>query len=256
MMDRLINRVVYGESLRLLSAMPTHSVDVVFADPMFGVCKTPTGKTTYDWGPDPCRGDPEQWWEGIPGVHVGHRRIYQECLRVLRPGGRLAWAMGTKFRAQFPRWFGGYRIWAISRIAFTSGRNLQPFGHIWVVQTAEQEPIRFPDADGYVEMRSNPKLLRLHPCPKAVSEMAFLVKHLTKPGDLVLDPFCGIGATLLACKQLGRRYIGCDLSRNYCRVALRRLRQCRRNKDADDLVGVVTARGTSDRFRAEDRATS
>jgi site-specific DNA-methyltransferase (adenine-specific) len=102
---------------------------------------------------------------------------------------------------------------------------LNVFGHIWIVQTREQEPVRFPDADSFIEMRTSPKLLKVHPCPKAIPEMAFLVEHLSNPGDIVLDPFAGIGTSLLAAKQLGRRFIGCDLSRNYCRVALRRLRQ-------------------------------
>jgi len=62
-----------------------------------------------------------------------------------------------------------------------------------------------------------------HPCPKAVTEMQFLVEHLSKPGDIVLDPYCGIGATLIAAKQLWRHFIGCDLWRLYCEIALRRL---------------------------------
>src|SRR5215470_9091717 len=106
MMDRLINQVFHGDALRLLRGMPTHAVDAVLADPMYGACKTPQQKTTYDWGPDPCRGDPDQWW-------AYHGPIYQECLRVLRPGGRMAWAMGTKFRGHFHRWFKGHRIWAL-----------------------------------------------------------------------------------------------------------------------------------------------
>jgi DNA modification methylase len=140
----------------------------------------------------------------------------------------MAWAMGSRFRDHFPKWFHGYRIWSLSRVAIAGGPGLnrQPFGHLWLVQTSEQQPIRFPDSDGVIVMRTSPRLLRLHPCPKAVEEMAFLVRHLTERGELVLDPFCGIGSGLVACKQLGRRYIGCDLSRNYCRVALRRLRHC------------------------------
>lgn len=38
-----------------------------------------------------------------------------------------------------------------------------------------------------------------------------LVERLTKPGDLVVDPFVGGGTTALVCKLLGRRFIGCDL---------------------------------------------
>jgi len=42
-----------------------------------------------------------------------------------------------------------------------------------------------------------------------------------EPGDILLDPFCETGASLIAAKQLGRRYIGCDLWPPYCRTVLR-----------------------------------
>ncbi len=43
------------------------------------------------------------------------------------------------------------------------------------------------------------------------------------PGDIVLDPFCGTGATCLAAKSTGRRYIGIDLNPSYCAFARQRL---------------------------------
>jgi len=143
---------------------------------------------------------------------------------VLKLGGKLAWCMGNKFRKHFPEWFGGYRIWSLARIAF-NGRSADPFNPVWIVQTKEQEPIRQPDADPVIEMRTKPSLLKCHPCPKSEAEMRFMVEHLSRPGDIILDPFCGIGTTMVAANQLGRRYIGCDLWPGYCQVALWRLRE-------------------------------
>lgn len=40
---------------------------------------------------------------------------------------------------------------------------------------------------------------------------AELVERLSKPGGLIVDPFLGGGTTAAACKQLGRRFIGCDV---------------------------------------------
>ncbi|HUT32724.1 MAG TPA: site-specific DNA-methyltransferase [Planctomycetota bacterium] len=43
------------------------------------------------------------------------------------------------------------------------------------------------------------------------------------PGDVVLDPFCGTGATCVAAKATARRYIGIDLNPEFCEFARRRL---------------------------------
>jgi site-specific DNA-methyltransferase (adenine-specific) len=66
-------------------------------------------------------------------------------------------------------------------------------------------------------------LRKLHPCPKPVEELAFLVESLTKPGEIILDCFCGLGSTLIAAEMLDRKWIGCDLGRTYCQAAMQRL---------------------------------
>lgn len=45
----------------------------------------------------------------------------------------------------------------------------------------------------------------------------------TKSGDTVLDPFCGSGTTLLVAHRLGRHFVGIDVKKEYCRMALQRL---------------------------------
>jgi DNA modification methylase len=57
--------------------------------------------------------------------------------------------------------------------------------------------------------------------------VALVVKALsytTHPGDLVLDPFNGSGTTGLAAKQLGRDYIGIEISEEYCKLSEERLK--------------------------------
>ncbi|MBI2193346.1 MAG: site-specific DNA-methyltransferase [Planctomycetes bacterium] len=50
----------------------------------------------------------------------------------------------------------------------------------------------------------------------------------TRPEDTVLDPFCGSGTTLLVAHRLGRHFIGIDIKKEYCMMALRRLNAVQR----------------------------
>jgi len=65
---------------------------------------------------------------------------------------------------------------------------------------------------------------RAHPTQKPVAVMAFVLGKYPK-AETVLDPFMGSGTTLVACKQLGRKCVGIDISEEYCRIAVRRLSQ-------------------------------
>jgi site-specific DNA-methyltransferase (adenine-specific) len=47
----------------------------------------------------------------------------------------------------------------------------------------------------------------------------------SNPGDLVLDPFAGSGTTLKAAKQLGRQYVGIEISPDYIKICEKRLAQ-------------------------------
>jgi hypothetical protein len=63
-----------------------------------------------------------------------------------------------------------------------------------------------------------------HPTQKPLSLFLTLVKENSNPNDLILDPFCGSGTTCVAAKMLGRRYIGIDISEEYCEISRKRLR--------------------------------
>lgn len=62
-----------------------------------------------------------------------------------------------------------------------------------------------------------------HPTQKPVKLMQALIELVTQKGQIVLDPFCGSGSTLVAAKLSGRKYIGFEISKKYASVAEQRL---------------------------------
>ncbi|EMR8941039.1 hypothetical protein WKS02_000134 [Yersinia enterocolitica] len=64
---------------------------------------------------------------------------------------------------------------------------------------------------------------RLHPAPFSFQDVMRLIKFFTKSGDLVLDPFSGIGSTMKACALSGRKGVGIELTEVWNELAKKRL---------------------------------
>jgi hypothetical protein len=54
----------------------------------------------------------------------------------------------------------------------------------------------------------------LHPTQKPVEALLPVIQSFSRPNDIVLDPFCVSGSTLVAARRSGRRFIGCELEPN------------------------------------------
>jgi site-specific DNA-methyltransferase (adenine-specific) len=65
-----------------------------------------------------------------------------------------------------------------------------------------------------------------HPAvfPAELIEMLLSLADL-KPGDLVVDPFAGIGSTLVAAKKLGLSAVGMEIDPAYCEASRKRLEE-------------------------------
>jgi len=63
-----------------------------------------------------------------------------------------------------------------------------------------------------------------HPTVKPLSLMIYLAKLTKTPtGGIVLDPFMGSGTTGMACKKVGRPFLGIELDEHYCEIAEKRI---------------------------------
>ena len=77
-----------------------------------------------------------------------------------------------------------------------------------------------------------------HPCPKPVSWMKWAVDRASRPEETICDPFMGSGTTGVACAQLGRKFIGIEISPDYFAIACRRIEDAQRQGDLLIQSGV------------------
>jgi site-specific DNA-methyltransferase (adenine-specific) len=74
-----------------------------------------------------------------------------------------------------------------------------------------------------------------HPTVKPIKLMAYLVAMGSRPGDIVLDPFCGSGTTCVAAYLLGRKFLGIEIDKEYHNIAEARLREIITNTKPTDV---------------------
>jgi len=92
----------------------------------------------------------------------------------------------------------------------------------FTAKIGEQEEKRFPTT---VRLFGNvSRWDSVHPTQKPVALFEYLIKTYTNEGDTVFDGFIGSGTTAIACINLKRNYIGCELSKKYFDIANERIK--------------------------------
>jgi len=91
--------------------------------------------------------------------------------------------------------------------------------------TGEQSPSRFFYVAKASTRERNAGLdeRNLHPTVKPIELLRYLVRLITPPNGVVLDPFCGTGTTCIAAMLEGFHYIGIDFEPEYCEWARKRI---------------------------------
>ncbi len=204
------DRILHGNCVEVLAAMPARSIDLVVTDPPYLVnYRSRDGRTIA--------GDVTSEW-----LQPAFSQIY----RVLKPDtfciSFYGWNSVEKFMLAWKQ--AGFR--PVGHLVFAkryaSGRGPVLRQHEQAYLLAKGYPpypeLELPDVLGW-EYTGN----RLHPTQKPLRTIGQLVEAFSRPGDLVLDPFCGSGTTALAAKLSGRRWIGIEKDAEYHRIASARL---------------------------------
>jgi len=193
-----------------MAQLPNRSVDFVLADPSYLVhYRASDGRTVPN-------DDNDAWM--LPAF----RQLY----RLLRPH-RFAisfygWSHVDRFVHAFRS--AGFRI--VGHLVFakryTSSRRYLGYQHEQAYLLAKGAPLQ--PVEPISDLRSwDYTGNKLHPTQKPVSALVPLVESFSRPDQIVIDPFCGSGSTLVAARQTGRRFIGFEIDPTYATIARTRL---------------------------------
>ena len=202
--ESYINKILCGDCLTLMKGIPDKAVDLIISDPPYGMEFQSNHRFTKH---ERIVGDNRYPVEILEEFNrIAKRAVYVFCrwdnLRELPPPTSvLAWVKNN---------------WSMGDLKHEHGRQWEA---ICFYSQSEHEFItRIPDV-----MKGDRTGNNLHPTEKPVSVISRLIQ--ANVGDIVLDPFLGSGTTAVACKELGRKFIGIEINPKYCEIAQRRLAQ-------------------------------
>jgi DNA modification methylase len=221
-----------GDARELLRRIPDGSVDLVCTDPPYNLAGYSTGNIAPGWRA-PFNNDVASWDE----VEFEPAAWLDEIRRVLAPTGNLfaftSYNMLGRWHDAYDPAFDTFQIvvWhktnpppKLRRAGFLNSCELiiaaWDKGHTWNFgrQRDMHNFIEAPICMG-AERVKEPR----HPTQKPVAVLRRLIEWGSNAGDLVLDPFAGVGSTGAAAAALGRRFVGMEIDPAYADAARRRL---------------------------------
>jgi len=203
-LEEILNTVIQDDCLNVLKDLPDKCVDLVLTDPPYGM----NFQSNYRHKKhDKIENDDEFPVEVLSELfRIAKRGVYVFCrwdnLKDLPPPKSvLAWVKNN---------------WSMGDLLHEHGRQWEAI--CFYPQEQHEFVTRIPDV-----IHENRTGNNLHPTEKPIDLMKKIL--MANVGDTIFDPFAGSGSTLVAAKQLGRNFIGIELSEKYCEIARQRLRQ-------------------------------
>lgn len=266
-----VNSIILGDVLVTLKDIPDRSIDLVLADPPYNLSKGNTinfqnnGLKGFGGKWNKVMED----WDNLPFADYFNFTCewLREIKRVLKPTGSI-WVFGTYHniglintvfqilkveiinevvwykRNAFPN-LAGRRLTASHETLLWAHVGNGKRNYFFDYQASKD----FSDESDQLKERG--KQMRTvwdipnnkdkeelkfgkHPTQKPLRVCRRIVQISSKPGDVVLAPFSGVGSECVAAKELGRKYIGIEIEKGYADIARQRLTETKQIKTLFD----------------------
>lgn len=245
--SHLINQIICGDSQVILKDIPDNSIDIIITSPPynFGLnYESDDNKDAIYW---------KDYFNKL-------NNIWQECNRILKPGGRICINIQPLFSDYMPshhiisnQLLDLGLLWKAEIIWEKNNYNCKytawgswkspsmpymkytwEFIEVFCKESHKKEgDINKADITGdefkkwvYAKWDIVPEINMKkfnHPAVFPEELVKRLLKLYSYQDDIVLDPFNGVGTTTLVAYKLNRKYIGVDISEEYCNTARQRL---------------------------------
>lgn len=211
MVKKWLNTIQNIDCLEGMKLLPDNSIDLIFTDPPYGLNKIGIKNDN----------NLDLFYSILP-----------DSRRVLKDSAFLITFFSTKFLPDIFKnnpfqYFWNFVLYCpngrvMSPIGFTKYMSCVVFkkGNPKIIKKGKDI---FTDTPG--KMVEPDEGFINHPTPKPKTFIKELLVMFSKENDIVLDPFIGSGSTAVACKQLKRNYIGFEISPEYCKLAINRLKK-------------------------------
>ena len=255
------SKYILGDSLIELKKLKDQSIDMIFSDPPYNL---QLSKTLYR--PDSTRvsGVNDEWdkFDNFKDYDIFTGSWLSEVKRILKPDGCL-WVIGSYhniYRIGYT--LQNLNFWILNDIIWRKTNPMPNFkgtrftnAHetlIWAAKSKYSKYTfnyqRMKQLNHNKQMRSDDWLInicsgrerlkdtnnqKLHNTQKPEELLLRVILSSTKTGDLVLDPFFGTGTTGVACKRLGRKFIGIEKNATYLKEAKKRILKTKRIKSEE-----------------------
>ena len=265
--SRPLNRILAGDCIEVMNALPENSVDLIFADPPYNLQLKGDLHRPDNSKVDAVDDDWDQF-DSFRAYDEFTTEWLKAARRILKPNGAI-WVIGSYhniFRVGAALQNQGY--WILNDVVWRKSNPMPNFrgkrftnAHETMIWASKSEGAKYTfnyealkALNEGVQMRSDWVLPictgherlkdengdKAHPTQKPESLLHRVLVGSTNPGDVILDPFFGTGTTGAVAKMLGRNFIGIEREKAYRKVAEKRISKVR--KYDSEALAVTTGK--------------
>jgi site-specific DNA-methyltransferase (adenine-specific) len=216
------SRLFLGDCIKVLPGLADNSINCIITDPPYGISyKSLSHKLKLKSIAN----------DGKEAYGILDRAL-SIAVRKLKNGHHIYvftnWQAYPSMRDVFERYFTLKNLITWDKGSGTRGDLKGNYGYrteliMYGCNGEKRNPLFGRRDDNILFFKKVPSVHMQHPTEKPVELLKYLIEKSSAAGDTILDMFAGAGSTLVAAKELGRRYVGIELEKTWYDVAARRL---------------------------------